>query len=344
MTSSLVINGSQIGAAFAIALLTAINYLGVREGAGFQNAVSVVKIGALVALVVIGLSLPARIEPLWLALPADVDWGLAIGLAMIGVLWCYDGWYQATFCGGEIRDPGRSLPRGIIIGTLITLVLFILVNLVYLRALPIAELGRVDGVGEASVAALFGSHWTWLMTLAVFVSIFGCLASNVLTAPRIYLPMAQDRLFFRSFATIHPVYRTPTMCIVASGLWSTVLAFTGTYEQLGTYVIFAIFLFHAATGAAVIVLRLTQSAAPRPYRTWGYPWTPIVFILTSLGFVVNTLMVRPLESLWGLFIVALGLPAYGWWRRQARLASQRVAVRGSLRWKRSNSVSARHDA
>jgi basic amino acid/polyamine antiporter, APA family len=134
---------------------------------------------------------------------------------------------------------------------------------------------------------------------------------------RIYLPMAQDGLFFSSLAKIHPLYRTPSACIVAQGLWSIVLAFSGTYEQLGTYVIFAVFLFHAATGAAVIILRLTEPTRPRPYRTWGYPWTPIVFIVTSLAFVVNTFVVRPIESLWGILLVALGLPAYMWWRRKA---------------------------
>jgi APA family basic amino acid/polyamine antiporter len=128
--------------------------------------------------------------------------------------------------------------------------------------------------------------------------------------------MAQDGLFFRSLAKIHPVYRTPSACIVAQALWSIVLACSGTYEQLGTYVIFAVFLFHAATGAALIVLRRSEPDRPRPYKTWGYPWTPIFFILTSLGFVANTFSVRPVESLWGLLLVALGLPAYAWWHRQ----------------------------
>ena len=236
---------------------------------------------------------------------------------MIGVLWCFDGFYQATFCGGEIRDPGRNLPRGMIIGLLITLILYLLVNLVYLRALPIEELGRVNGVGEASATVLFGASWAPLMTLAVFVSIFGCLASSLLTSPRIFLPMAQDGLFFRSLAKIHPRYRTPSASIVALGFWATVLAFSGTYEQLGTYVIFAVFMFHAATGAAVIVLRQKQPMRLRPYRTWGYPWTPIIFILTALAFVISTLIERPVQSLWGILLVALGLPAYAWWRRAA---------------------------
>ena len=157
-----------------------------------------------------------------------------------------------------------------------------------------------------------------LVTLAVFISVFGCLSANVLTAARIYLPMAQDGLFFRALAKIHPVHRTPSACIVAQAAWSIVLAFSGTYEQLGTYVIFAMFLFHTATGAALIILRRTRPDQPRAYRAWGYPWTPIVFILTSFAFVVNTISVRPMESLWGLLLMALGLPAYFWWRRASK--------------------------
>jgi len=316
--TSWAIKGSQLGAAILISMFCAINYVGLREGARFQNFLSIIKIGSLVALVGFGFAAPAAVEPDWWTFPSDIDWVRGVGLAMIGVLWCFDGFYQATFCGGEIRDPGRNLPRGMIIGLLITLVLYLLVNLVYLRALPIEELGRVNGVGEASATVLFGASWAPLMTLAVFVSIFGCLASSLLTSPRIFLPMAQDGLFFRSLAKIHPRYRTPSASIVALGFWATVLAFSGTYEQLGTYVIFAVFMFHAATGAAVIVLRQKQPMRLRPYRTWGYPWTPIIFILTALAFVISTLIERPVQSLWGILLVALGLPAYAWWRRAAK--------------------------
>jgi basic amino acid/polyamine antiporter, APA family len=315
--TTLSITGSKVGAVVAIALLSTINYFGLMLGTRFQNAISFVKIASLVALVGFGLTAPATVETQWtMSPPPHVDLGHAIGVAMIAVLWCYDGYFQATLCGGEIRDPGRSLPRGMVLGTLLTLTLFILVNLVYVRALPVEELGRANGIAEASATALFGAEWAPLISLAVLVSIFGCLSACVLTSARIYLPMAQDKLFFRSLARIHPVYRTPSACIVAQGLWSIVLAFSGTYEQLGTYSIFAIFLFHAATGTALVVLRRTQPALPRPYRAWGYPWTPVFFVLTALAFVVNTLVVRPIESLWGVLLIALGLPAYFWWRRR----------------------------
>jgi len=319
------INGSQLGAVLAIVMLSAVNYLGLREGAALQNAVTVIKIATLVVLAVCGFAVTPAVQPQWNAALPQPDTFRAFGLAMIGVLWCYDGWYQATFCGGEIRDPGRNLPRGLIIGVLVTTVLYFLVNLVYLRALPLAELGKADGVGEAAAGALFGAQWGPLVTVGVLISVFGCLSSCVLTGARIYLPMAQDGVFFRALARIDPVRRTPTACIVAQGLWATVLAFSGSYEQLGTYVIFAVFMFHAATGVAVIVLRRTRPEWPRPYRTWGYPWTPIVFILAALAFVINTISVRPVESLWGILLVALGLPAYWWWRGAGRATADHRA-------------------
>ena len=315
--TTLRVSGSQIGATIEIIFLSAVNYRGLREGSLFQNALTVIKVASLLALVAFGLAVRPAVETPWhAALPAQ---GLVrgLGVAMIGVLWCYDGWYQATFCAGEIRNPGRSLPRGMLIGTSLTAVLFILINVVYVRALPMIELGRSPGIGEAAAGALFGPKFAALVTLAVFIAVFGCLSSNVLTAARIYLPMAQDGLFFRSLAKIHPVHRTPTACIVAQGVWSIVLTFSGSYEQLGTYAIFAVFLFHTATGAALFVLRWRRPNWPRTYRAWGYPWTSIVFILTSLAFVTNTLVVRPIESLWGLLLMALGLPAYLWWRRSS---------------------------
>ena len=322
--TTLNIRGSQVGAATLIATFCAINYVGLRVGAGFLNVITIIKIGSLVALAGFGLAAPAAAHPDWWSVPTDVDWVRAIGLAMIGVLWCFDGFYQATFCAGEVRDPGRSLPRGMIIGLLLTLVLYFLANLVYLRALPIEELGQANGIGEASATALFGVSWAPFITLAVFTSIFGCLASCVLTSSRIYLPMAQDGVFFRSLAKIHPRFRTPSACIVAGGIWATVLAFSGSYEQLGTFVILPVFLFHAATGAAVIVLRRKQPDRPRPYHAWGYPWTPILFILVSLAFVISTVFERPVESFWGIVLVALGLPAYAWWRHQSREANNRA--------------------
>ena len=318
------LSGGQVAAAAAIALLTGINYLGLQEGRWVQNLLTVVKIGSLVAFAALGLARPAPVAgglsaplPFATSGASGALWAAA-GVAMIATLWTYDGWYNLTFSAGEMRDPGRSLPWGLIAGTLAVTALYTLMNLVYARALPVAAMAATPRIGETAAAVLFGPWGARLVSAAILVSTFGCLSSNILCCSRIYLPMAEDGLFFRSVAAVHPRHRTPGRALWAQGAWSMVLALSGTYEQLYTYVVFAGVLFHVATGAAVFALRRSRPEAPRPYRAWGYPVVPALFILASLALVWNTLAEKPRESLLGLGFVALGLPAYAYWRRQNR--------------------------
>jgi APA family basic amino acid/polyamine antiporter len=245
----------------------------------------------------------------------------ACGVGMIAVLWTFDGWYALTCSAGEVREPGRNLPRGLLYGTAAVTGLYLLLNLTYLRALPIAAIAAHERVGEVAAGALFGPAAARLVALAVLVSTFGCLSSTILYSSRIYLPMAQDGVFFRSLATVHPRFRTPVASLWAQTAWTIVLCASGTYEQLYTYVIFASVLFHGAAGAAVFVLRRRQPRLARPYRTWGYPVVPALFVLACLLLIGNTLYSRPAESLWGLGLVALGLPAYAAFSRRQRLSS-----------------------
>jgi APA family basic amino acid/polyamine antiporter len=234
---------------------------------------------------------------------------------MVAVLWSYDAWYAATNLAGEMRRPERDLPIGLVAGTAVVIVLYMMMNLVYLRALPIDAMSATGRIGEAAAGALFGPVGARLMTLAVLVSTFGCISSNVLFGARIYFPMAQDGLFFPALARVHPRYRTPGACLLAQGALSVALAFSGRYDQLYTYVMFAMVAFEAMMGAAVLLLRRTRPNAPRPYRVWGYPFVPAVFVLASLFVVGNTLLERPLESGIGLALILLGFPAYAYWRR-----------------------------
>jgi len=314
------LTGGQVAAAAAIALLTGINYLGLKEGAWVQNLLTAVKIGSIVVFAALGLTRPAPVAGGGLTAPLPLGGALwaAAGVAMIATLWTYDGWYNLTFSAGEMRDPGRSLPRGLVGGTLAVIALYTLLNLVYARALPVAAMARTSRIGETAAAVLFGGTGARLISAAILVATFGCLSSNILCCSRIYLPMAEDGLFFRSVAAVHPRHRTPGRALWAQGAWASVLALSGTYEQLYTYVIFAGVLFHVATGAAVFALRRSRPEAPRPYRAWGYPVVPALFILASLALTVNTLVEKPGESLIGLGFVALGLPAYAYWRRQSR--------------------------
>jgi APA family basic amino acid/polyamine antiporter len=309
------LNGGQLAGALCIAFLTAVNYVGLKEGVGLQNVVTVVKIGSIVALGALGLLAPALAHP---SLTAPLPSGhlfSALGVGMIAVIWSYDGWYGVTALAGEMKRPERDMARGLVLGTLVVTALYLIMNLVYVRALSIEAMAGSNRIGEAAAAALFGPWGARLLTVAVLVSTFGCISSTILYAARYYLPMAQDGLFFRSLATIHPRFLTPTACLLAQAVWSILQAFSGSYEQLYTYVVFALFLFHAATGAAVIVLRRTRPDAPRPYRTWGYPWVPLLLIVSCLALVVNTLLEKPRESLIGFVLISLGIPAYRFWRK-----------------------------
>jgi APA family basic amino acid/polyamine antiporter len=306
----------QVVGATSIAVLTAVNYVGVKYGAAVQNVLTAVKFSAVLGFVAFGVAATPAVTPDWLAPLPSGSLLAGIGVAFIGVFASYDGWYQAVFSAGEVRDPQRNLPRGMIAGTIVMVVLYVLVNFVYLHALPIAELGASTRIGEAAANSLFGSSGGRLLAAAVVVSVFGCLATCLLTAARIYQPMAADGLFFGSLARIHPRYHTPSASLVAQGVWSCLLALSGTYDQLLGYVIIAVYIFHALTGAAVILLRRSRPAAARPYRVWGYPWLPLLFTGSSVLFVINTFAERPEESLAGAGLIALGLPAYWWWRRK----------------------------
>ncbi|MEO8452838.1 MAG: amino acid permease [Gemmatimonadota bacterium] len=315
-------NTVQAAGVAAIAALTAVNYFGVRQGARVQNLLTLIKVLSVVGLIVAGLTVRAKVSPDWTAPLPTVNLVATMGLGLLAVLGVYDGWYQATMSGGEVRRPERNLPLGMIGGTVLIAVLYLLANLVYLRALPIADLATSPRIGENAATALLGPGAGRLMAAAVLISTLGCLSSTILPASRLGLPMAQDGLFFRQLARIHPKYRTPGASIVVLGVWSSLLTLSGTYEQLFNYSIFSIFLFHTATGIAVFALRRSQPNTPRPYRVWGYPWVPAIFALSSLGLVVNTLAERPMESVLGVGLVALGVPVYFWMRRLHR-AEQR---------------------
>ncbi|MEO8431301.1 MAG: amino acid permease [Acidobacteriota bacterium] len=308
--------GAQLAGALAIAGLTAVNYAGVRAGTRFQNAVTGAKIGSLVLLGVVGLFFPARPGTFHHAASLFPTGFAAAGVGMIAVLWTYDGWYGATFLAGEMRRPERSLPIGLVAGTLCVTAIYLLVNVVYLRAIPVDRMADTPRVAEATALALFGAGGGRLITSLVLISIFGCLATTILYCARIYLPMSRDGLFFAALGRVHPRHHTPGASLVAQAAWGIALTLSGTFEQLYTYVIFAIFLFHAITGIAVIVLRRRRPEALRPFRVPGYPWIPLVFVAVCLVFVGNTLREKPVESAIGLGILAAGLPAYTFWRRR----------------------------
>jgi len=309
------VTGPQLTAAVSVLALTAVNWLGVREGALVQNIATALKFGALLVLVGIGLGAPAPVAPAWGAPLPPGSFVAALGLGLVAVLWTYDGWYVLTFSAGEMRRPERTLPRGLVLGVAAVAMLYLAINWVYLRTLDVPTLARTSRVGEAAAAALLGPGAARAVTLVILLSMFGCLAANVLCCARIYLPMAEDGLFFRRLARIHPGHRTPSASLLAQGVLAAAIALSGTYAELYTTVVFAGVLFHAATAAAVFVLRRTCPEAERPFRAWGYPWTTGAFVVVCLVVASVTLVQAPVRSVLGLGLIAAGLPAYAFWSR-----------------------------
>jgi len=314
------VNGAQLAALLAIVLLTLANHFGVREGAGVQNAFTVAKLGAIAALVIGGVAVAPAAHLAWTApLPgAPTALVAPFGVALIATLWTYDGWYALTFSAGEVRDPRRDLPRGLVIGVLVVIAAYGLLNLVYLRALGISGVGATSRVAETATSQLFGSAAARAMVGAVAVSAFGCLAATILYSSRVYQPMAADGVFFQGVAAIHARWRTPVAALWLQSAWAAALTLTGSYTQLFTYVTFGGVLFHVAAGLALFRLRATRPHAPRAYRAWGWPLVPALFVLGMALLTLNTLESAPRESLLGLLAIAAGVPAYLGWRRAAR--------------------------
>jgi APA family basic amino acid/polyamine antiporter len=311
------LNGTKLVAAVMILVLGAINYTGARSG-NFVNVVTTAaKIGALAVLPVMAI-VASRVHPVFLpVVPSTLARPAAsFGVAMIAVLWTYEGWYFVTYAAGEIKEPQRTLPRALLFGVLLLTTIYVVVNIAYLYALTIGEMQGVTRIAERAATALVGPAGATFVALTVVVSTFGNNAAAILAGSRLLFAMASDRVFIPAASRVHPRYHTPHVAIAALTAWSSLLALSGTYEQLFTYVMFASILFNVAAGIALFRLRRTMPERPRPYRTWGYPIVPLLFITASIGFVVNTLIERPVESLAGVGLLALGLPAYWYWGRK----------------------------
>ena len=308
------ITANQLVAVAALGMLGAINYVGVRSGSGVNAVLTVAKLTGLALLPLFALwNVP--VTPAWTPIvPAETASPLsAFGVALIAVLWAAEGYYMVTYAAGEVRDPARNLPRALTGGLLIVMTVYVGVNLVYLYALPMEELRGTTRVAEAAATAMVGPVGATLIALTVLVSTLGADAAVILSGSRLCYAMAKDRLFFPAASAVHPTFQTPHVAIVGLTMWSSLLALSGSYEQLFTYVVFASVLFSLLGGLALFRLRRIRPDAERPYRAWGYPVVPALFVLGALFMVVNTLVARPVESIAGLGLLVLGLPAYWYW-------------------------------
>ena len=310
------ISAGQLVAAASILIITATNYVGVRNGNLTNAVLTTMKVAALVAVPVLALAY-MRVEPAFTPIvPPDAARPLAsFGIIMIAVMWTYEGWYYVAFAAGEIKDAARNVPRALILGTMALTAIYVIVNIAYVFSLTVEEMSGVVRVAEKVVTTLVGPVGASLVAGTVVVSTFGCNVAGIIASSRTCFAMAADRRFFPAAARVHPTYRTPHVALIITSVWSAFLTLTGGYEALFTYVTFASVLFGTLGGAAIFVLRARRPDAPRPYRALGYPLIPVVYVLGSFALVWNTLMERPTESIAGLGLVALGLPFYFYWSR-----------------------------
>src|SRR5580700_1569077 len=299
----------KYGQLFAVALilaLGALNYFGVKLGGDVQIAVTIVKVTLFCAIIVAGLCFGHAHAPV-----ADVVGPLTTAgffAALVAALWAYDGWNNVSMVASEIREPQRNLPRALIGGTAAVMAIYLLANAAYFYVLPAKEVAVSDLVAADMMRKIFGQPGANMVSVAAMISIFAALNGSILSGSRVPYAMAVDGLFFKSVAKVHPEFRTPGISILALSAWSAILVLSGRYDQLFTCVIFASWILYGMTTAAVVVLRRKRPEMPRPYRTFGYPVIPIVFVASALCLVISTLINHARESLIGLSLVLVGLP------------------------------------
>jgi amino acid transporter len=237
---------------------------------------------------------------------------------MIGVLWTYHGWHLLTFAAGEVKNPTRNLTGGLFLGTLVSMALYLTVNVGYLAILPFNALQSSTRVASDAMQLALGPWGGTVVAVAILISIVGAMNSNILGGPRVLYAMAHEGLFFQSAALVHPRFRVPWVSIVLGSIWAAILTFMGSFERLFNYVIFVAWIFYALGAAGAIVLRRKHPELPRPYKVWGYPWMPILFILVSFLIVLNVIVNDFKNSSWGLLVVLTGLPAYLYWNKKRK--------------------------
>jgi basic amino acid/polyamine antiporter, APA family len=310
-------SGERVVAASLIALLAAANYRSMRWGAFVQNSSTVAKVAALLLLAAAALLLG---DPAAGALAGPVEFApltwTGAGLALIAVLWTYDGWADVTYVAGEVRDPGRTLPRALIGGAAAIVLIYMIVNVAYLYVLPIGEMAASTLVAADVATVIFGAGGAALIAALVMLSTFGALNGTMMSGPRVFFALADDGLFFRPFAAVHPRFQTPHLAItLAAGLGIAYVS-VRSFEQLAEAFILGIWPFYILAVWGVFRLRRMRPEAPRPYRAWGYPVVPLVFLAASAAMLMNALVRQPVSTLIGFGIILSGVPVYWFWHRR----------------------------
>jgi APA family basic amino acid/polyamine antiporter len=349
------LNTQNLVAVIVVLLLSFVNVFGVKTGAFVQNVFTFAKASALLGLILVGLFLGRNPEAItanfgdfwrnaWGALhPASpgTAGGAMVGtlailaIAQVGSLFSADAWNNVTFTAAEVKNPKRNLPLSLALGTGIVITLYLAANFIYLAILPLSGdphgatvMGRgiqyatADRVGTAAMEQMFGATGAGLMAVAILLSTFGCANGLILAGARVYYAMAKDKLFFQSVGRVHPTYRTPAVSLMVQAIWTCILCLSGSYNQLLEYIIFAVLVFYVLTIAGLFVLRRTRPNAERPYRAFGYPVLPAVYIIIAIYIDIVLLRYKPQYTWPGLIIVLLGIPVYYLWSRRARSVAE----------------------
>ena len=330
------LSSQQLVAVLSLLFLSVLNIFGLRLGAWVQNVFTTLKVATLLGLVAFGLwwshvdpAAAVQKQSLW----AGVHWNLTtltvLSVALVGPLFSSDAWNNVTFTGSEIVNPKRDLPLALFVGTATVCSLYVACNWVYLRVLPFlgsplasGALGRgiqyaaEDRVATAAAQVMLGGKGATLMAAAIMISTFGCMNGLILAGARVYYAMAKDGLFFHAVGRVDSKHHTPAISLLVQAAWAGLLTLTGTYSELLEYVVFAVVLFYALTIAGMFQLRRTRPEAPRPYRAWGYPVLPAIYIAFALFVEWALLTHKTGRSLAGLSIVAVGVPVFFLWRRK----------------------------
>ncbi|PYX95375.1 MAG: amino acid transporter [Acidobacteria bacterium] len=302
-----------------IAVVTAVNVWGTRRSSDLQNWTTLAKtaliLGISATLLALGRGYSEIPASLWSAHPSGSLLS-SFGLAMITVLWAYEGWQFSTYSAGEALNPRKDFPRALFSGVVFLIGVYLLANVGYLAALGPERAGHAETIAAASISAVVGPGAAKIVALTILISVFSAANSVVLTAPRVFYAMSKDGLFFPALAEVHPRFRTPAIAIIALGIWSAFLACLGRFQELINYAMFVAWIFYGLAAAAIFSYRRRHPELERPYRVPGYPWTPLLFVLAAALLVVNAVFSAGKNALIGLTIVGLGLPAYFLWRRR----------------------------
>ena len=319
----------KIAAIAVIATITLVNVWGTRKSSDLQNYTTLIKLLLIIVistiLLILGRGYSAIPAALWTE-SASASLFSRFGLAMIAVLWTYEGWQFVTYCAGETVNPQKDFPRALASSVVLLIGVYLLANLAYLAALGPARAADSETIAATSIATVLGLSAAKLVALTILISVFSAINSVSLTAPRVFFAMAKDGLFFRKLAEVHPRFHTPAFAVMLLGLWSAVLACMGKFQELVNYTMFVAWIFYGLGAASVFPYRRKYPDLPRPYRVPGYPWTPIMFVTAAAALVLNVIVSTPRNAGVGLGIVALGLPAYAAWK--IREGKQRKAEQG----------------